>query len=426
MRRRVVVTGLGCLTPVGNDVTTTWNNLLNGVSGVDYITHFDASTFPSKIAGEVKQFDPAALAVDRKLLGYTGRIAQLGIAAALMAVEDAHLAIEKLDPTRVGSSVGASGEYPDIEQLRYYYHFKGNGGWDYRAFADLAHIPSHGVFRRSPHTISLIIAKLFKLLGPNITTHTACASGSYAIGQAFRIIERGDAEVMVTGGTDAISSPLWVAAFGLLGALSTRQVEPQKASRPFDALRDGFVIAEGAAMLILEELDFALHRGAKIYAEIIGYGTSSNATRVTDSPLDGFGPRLAMERAIDDAAISLEDIQYINAHGTSTQQNDQSETTAIKDLFGEYAYEIPISSTKSMTGHLISGAGAVGLLSTILTVKEALIPPTINYDYPDPNCDLDYVPNKMRVKEVNYAQANALGFGGQNSSIVIKKFSQHR
>lgn len=426
MRRRVVITGLGCLTPVGNDVATTWNNLLNGISGVDYITHFDASTFPSKIAGEVKQFDPAALPVDKRLLGYTGRVHQLGIAAALMAVEDAHLVIEKLDPTRVGSSVGASGEYPDIEQLSYYYHFKGDKGWNYKAFADSAHIPSNWVFRRSPHTISPVIAKLFKLLGPNITTHTACASGSYAIGQAFRIIERGDAEVMITGGTDAISSPLWVAAFGLLGALSTRQVEPQKASRPFDAMRDGFVIAEGAGMLILEELNFALNRGARIYAEIIGYGTSSNATRVTDSPLDGLGPRLAMKRAIDDAAISIEDIQYINAHGTSTQQNDQSETTAIKGLFGEYAYKIPVSSIKSMIGHLISGIGAVALLVTILTVKQGLIPPTINYEYPDPDCDLDYVPNKMRVKEVNYALANAFGFGGQNSSLVIKKFTQYR
>ena len=326
MRRRVVITGLGCLTPVGNDVATTWNNLLNGISGVDYITHFDASTFPSKIAGEVKQFDPTALPVDKRLLGYTGRVHQLGIAAALMAVEDAHLVIGKLDPTRVGSSAGASGEYPDIEQLSYYYRFKDGKGWDYKAFANSARIPCHWVFRRSPHTISLVIAKLFKLLGPNITTHTACASGSYAIGRAFRIIDRGDAEVMIAGGTDAISTPLWVAAFGLLGALSTRRVEPQKASRPFDAMRDGFVIAEGAAMLILEELSFALRRGARIYAEIIGYGTSSNATRVTDSPLDGSGPRLAMKRAIDDAGIATEDIQYINAHGTSTLQNDVAET----------------------------------------------------------------------------------------------------
>lgn len=423
MRRRVVVTGLGCLTPVGNDVTTTWNNLLNGVSGVDYITHFDASTFPSKIAGEVKQFDPTALPVDKKLLDYAGRVSQLGIAAALMAVEDANLAIEKLDLTRVGSSVGASGEYPDIEQLSYYHRFKGDGGWDYKAFADSAHIPSTWVFRRSSHTVSLIMAKLFKFLGPNMTTHTACASGSYAIGQAFRVIERGDAEVMITGGTDAISSPLWVAAFGLLGALSTRQIEPQKASRPFDAMRDGFVIGEGAGMLILEELSFALHRGAKIYAEIVGYGTSANATRITDSPQDGFAPRLAMKRAIDDAGIATNDIQYVNAHGTSTQQNDKSETAALKGLFGDHAYKVPVSSIKSMVGHLISGIGAVALLSTIFTVKEGLIPPTINYEYPDPDCDLDYVPNKMRRKDVNYALANAFGFGGQNSSIVVKKFT---
>ncbi len=423
MRRRVVVTGLGCLTPVGNDVTTTWNNLLKGVSGVDYVTHFDASTFPSKIAGEVKQFDPTTLPVDKKLLDYAGRVSQLGIAAALMAVEDAHLAIEELDPPRIGSSVGASGEYPDIEQLNYYYRFRGNKGWDYKAFANSAHIPPTWLFRRSAYTVSCLIAKLFKLSGPNMTIHTACASGSYAIGQAFRVIERGDAEVMITGGTDAISSPLWVAAFALLGALSTRQVEPQKASRPFDALRDGFVIGEGAGMLVLEELGFALRRGARIYAEILGYGTSANATRITDSPLDGFTPGLAMKRAIDDAGISTNDIQYVNAHGTSTQQNDKSETAAIKGLFGEYAYKIPISSIKSMVGHLISSIGAVALISTILTVKEGLIPPTINYEYPDPDCDLDYVPNKMRRKEVNYALANAFGFGGQNSSIVVKKFT---
>lgn len=422
MRRRVVVTGLGCLTPLGNDVATTWNNLLNGTSGIDYITHFDASTFPSKIAGEVKQFDPTTLPVNKKLLPHTRRAHQLGIAAAVMAIEDAQL--EKLEPTKVGASIGASGEYPDLEQLSYYYHFKGDKGWDYKAFAQSAHIPPNWVFQRSPHTVSCLIAKLFKLLGPNITIHTACASGSHAIGQAFRMIERGDAEVMIAGGTDAIGSPLWVAAFALLGALSTRQIEPQKASRPFDAMRDGFVIGEGAGMLILEELSFALHRGAKIYAEIIGYGTSSNAFRVTDSPLDGLGPRLAMKRAIDDAAISPDDIQYINAHGTSTPQNDEAETVAIKGLFGEYAYKIPVSSIKSMAGHLISAAGAVATISSILTVNQGLIPPTINYEYPDPNCDLDYVPNMMRVKEVNYALVNAFGFGGQNASLVIKKFTQ--
>ncbi len=422
MRRRVVITGLGCLTPLGNDVTTTWNNLLKGTSGVDYITHFDASTFPSKIAGEVKQFDPTTIAIDEKLLKYTSRVSQIGIAAALMAIEDAGLVTEKLDPTRIGVSVGASGEYPDLKRLSYYHHFRGNGGWDYKVFADSAHIPSTWVFQRSPHTVSCVIAKSSKVSGPNITTHTACASGSHAIGQAFRIIERGDAEVMIAGGTDAIASPLWVAAFALLGALSSRQIEPQKASRPFDAMRDGFVIAEGAGMLILEELGFALERGAKIYAEMVGYGTSSNAFRVTDSPSDGATIKLAMERAIDDAGIISDDIQYINAHGTSTPQNDIAETAAIKSLFGEYAYEIPISSIKSMTGHLISAAGGVAMLSTTLTVKEGLIPPTINYEYPDPNCDLDYVPNKMRAKEVNYALVNAFGFGGQNACIVLKRF----
>jgi len=391
MRRRVVVTGLGCLTPVGNDVTTTWNNLLNGVSGVDYITHFDASTFPSKIAGEVKQFDPTALPVDKKLLDYAGRVSQLGIAAALMAVEDAHLAIEKLDLTRVGSSVGASGEYPDIEQLSYYHRFKGDGGWDYKAFADSAHIPSTWVFRRSVHTVSLIMAKLFKFLGPNMTIHTACASGSYAIGQAFRVIERGDAEVMITGGTDAISSPLWVAAFGLLGALSSRQIEPQKASRPFDAMRDGFVIGEGAGMLILEELSFALHRGAKIYAEIVPG-----------------------------------QVDYINSEGNATLKNDLSETRTFKKVFGKKAYDIPISTIKPVIGHSGAASSAIELIITALALERGIVPPTINCISGDPECDLDYVPNNYRPKEMQHAISVNKGIGGQNCVFILKEYPSLR
>ncbi len=408
---------------MGNDVTTTWSNLLKGASGIDYITYFDASTFPSKIAGEVKQFEPTAFITDENLLKYTSRIHQLGIAAALMAVEDAHLAIEELDPTRVGASVGATGQYPDLEQLGYYHLFKGDGGWDYKAFADSANIPPTWIFQRSVHTVSCVIAKLFKIFGPNLAMHTACASGSHAIGQGFRIIERGDADVMITGGTDALASPLWVAAFVLLGALSTQKIEPRRASRPFDAKRDGFVIAEGAAMVILEELGSALRRGAKIHAEVVGYGTSANAFRVTDSPPDGSGCTSSMQRAIDDAGISTSDIQYISAHGTSTRQNDAAETVAIKRLFGESAYKIPVSSIKSMVGHLISGAGAMGVLGAALTVRDDAIPPTINYEYPDPDCDLDYVPNEMRNEVVDHAIVNAFGFGGQNVSIVVRKFT---
>lgn len=296
MKKRVVITGLGCFTPVGNSVSTTWNNLVNGVSGVDYLTQFDASTFPSKIGGEVKQFDPNAFISDEQLLKYTSRIHQLGIAAAIMAVENARLIITKIDSSRIGVSLGATGQYPDLKQLSYFYRFKNEKEWDHKTFGKHADISPTWVFQRAMHTVSSVIAKLFKVSGPNVTIHTACASSSHSIGQAFRIIERGDADVMITGGTDAIASPLWVSGFILLGALSTQNIEPQKASRPFDKKRDGFVIAEGSVMLILEELGFALQRGAKIYAEIVGFGSSSNAFRITDLPQDGAGPLLSNEK----------------------------------------------------------------------------------------------------------------------------------
>ena len=420
MNRRVVITGMGCLTPVGNDVETTWQNLLDGISGIDYAKRFDAATFPSKILGEVKGFEPPACS--ENLLKYANRSHQLAIAAGLMAIADACLDMTAIDPVDVGVSVGVCGNYPDLEQLRYYFSFGGDDGWDHQAFAKKARISPTLVFRRSTQTLSCLLAKHLKVFGPNMTSQTACASGAHAIGQAFRIIRRGDAKVMITGGTDAIENPILFSGFALLGALSTRNVEPQKASRPFDAQRDGFIHAEGAGMLVLEALDSALERGAPIYAEIGGCGTSSNAFRVTDFPLDGAGPKLSMERALADAAIRPCNIDYINAHGTSTTQNDISETVAIKKLFGDYAYEIPISSIKSCIGHLVSGAGAVEAIITALTVKEDRIPPTINHEHPDPQCDLDYVPNEMRKKPVNHALSNSFGFGGQSTCLAINKF----
>lgn len=420
MNRRVVITGMGCLTPVGNDVGTTWKNLLDGVSGIDYARCFDASTFPSKILGEIKGFEPPAC--NGNLLKYANRSHQLAITAGLMAVADAGLNIEEIDPVKVGVSTGVCGNYPDLDQLSYYSSFGKDDGWDYQAFAKKARISPTLVFRRSTHTLSCIMARLFKVFGPNMTSQTACASGAHAIGQAYRIIRRGDARIMITGGTDAIENPILFSGFALLGALSTRKIEPEKASRPFDAQRDGFIHAEGAGMLVLEELGSALERGAPIYAEIGGCGTSSNAFRVTDFPLDGAGPKLSMERALADAAIRPSDIDYINAHGTSTTQNDISETVAIKKLFGDYAYEIPVSSIKSCIGHLVSGAGAVEAIITALTVKEDRIPPTINYEHKDPQCDLDYVPNEMREKPVNHAISNSFGFGGQSTCLVISKF----
>lgn len=421
MKKRVVITGMGCLTPVGNDVATTWKNLLAGVSGIDYAKCFDASTFPSKILGEVKGFEPPAS--NGNLLKYANRSHQLGIAAALMAVEDARLDLNEMDPAGVGVSVGVGGNYPDLEQLKYYYGFGSNNGWDHQAFAEKAEISPALIFKRSTHTLSCIMARLFKVFGPNMTSQTACASAAHAIGQAYRMIQRGDAEIMITGGTDAIENPILFTGFALLGALSSRNIEPEKASRPFDAQRDGFIQAEGAGMLVLESLESALERGAPVYAEIGGSGTSSNAYRVTDFPLDGFGPRLSMKRALADAGIEPTDIDYINAHGTSTTQNDISETVAIKTLFGDYAYEIPVSSIKSCIGHLVCGAGAVEAVITAMTVKEDKIPPTINYEHKDPQCDLDYVPNKMREKTVNYALSNSFGFGGQSTCLVINKYT---
>jgi len=420
MNRRVVITGMGCLTPVGNDVATTWQSLLDGVSGIDHARRFDASTFPSKILGEVKGFAPAG---NGNLMQYANRSHQLAIAAGRMAAEDARLDMKAIDPAEVGVSVGVCGNYPDLEQLKYYYSFGRNGGWDHQAFARQARISPTLVFRRSTQTLSCIMARLFKVYGPNMTSQTACASGAHAIGQAYRIIRRGDARMMITGGTDAIENPILFSGFALLGALSTRNIEPQKASRPFDAQRDGFIHAEGSGMLVLEALDSALERGVPIYAEIGGCGTSSNAFRVTDFPLDGAGPRMSMERAIADAAIEPSDIDYINAHGTSTTQNDISETVAIKKLFGDYAYKIPVSSIKSCIGHLVSGAGAVEAITTAMTVREDRIPPTINYEHPDPQCDLDYVPNEMREKTVNHAISNSFGFGGQSTCLLISKFT---
>jgi len=421
MNRRVVITGMGCLTPVGNDVGTTWRNLLDGISGIDYAKCFDASTFPSRILGEVKGFEPPECSGN--LLQYVNRAHQLGIAAGLMAVADARLDMSEIEPTEIGISTGVGGTYPDLDQLQYYRDFGKEDGWDHQAFARNARISPTLVFRRSTQTLSCILAKLFKVSGPNMTSQTACASGAHAIGQAYRIIRRGDARIMITGGTDAIENPVLFSGFALLGALSTRNIEPEKASRPFDAHRDGFIQAEGAGMLVLEELDSALERGAPIYAEIGGSGTSSNAFRVTDFPLDGAGPRMSMERALADAGIRPSDIDYINAHGTSTTQNDISETVAIKTLFGEDAYKIPVSSIKSCIGHLVCGAGAVEAIITALTVKEDRIPPTINYEHKDPQCDLDYVPNEMREKSVQYALSNSFGFGGQSTCLVINKFT---
>ena len=407
MKRRVVVTGLGCLTPVGNDVRTTWQNLLSGVSGIDYASLLDLSTLPVKILGEVKGF-----ALRDYLCGES------------MAGEDAGIAglIRKHGSASVGVSVGVGGSYPDLDQMRYLYNFSRDKRWDKEAFARQARIPAGALFQRSPHTLSCLIAKLWKAGGPNLLSQTACASAGHAIGQAFRLIRYGAARAMIAGGADAITSHLQVAAFVLLGALSTRATDPAKASRPFDAGRDGFVYAEGGAMLILEDLASARERGARIYGEIVGFGSSANAYRVTDFPKDGQGPHLAIERALADAAVAPEEVDYICAHGTATTQNDIAETQAIKRVLGTGAYRTQVSSIKSCIGHLISGAGGINAIAALLATRDNLIPPTINLENPDPLCDLDYTPGRAREKAVRYALSNAFGFGGQNSCLIFKKY----
>ena len=424
-KRRVVVTGLGCLTPIGNDVDAYWDNALKGVSGIDSVANFDASNFPSKIAGEVKGFKTPKVVYKKGIAKYMNRACQLGIEAACMAIEDAGLSTENSDHERVGISVGISGYYPDLDVLRYCYDFRKDDNWDYRRFAASGRVSPCWIFNQGmANVLPCMIAKLFKFGGPNLVCQSACASGAHAIGEAFRMIKRGDADVVVSGGSDSLVTTLEMTVFMLLYTLSTRKCQPEEASCPFDEKRDGFVMSEGAAMLVLEELNHALKRNAKIYAEIIGYGTSCNAFRITDTPLDGEAPALAIKRAFDAAGVSPTDIDYINAHGTSTQQNDIAETTAIKGVFDEYAYQIPVTAVKSFIGHTISASGPIGLLTSILAHKHDAIPPTINLKNPDPYCDLDYVPNKMRKKVVSYAITNAFGFGGQNVCIVTKKLDE--
>lgn len=407
MARRVVITGLGTLNPLGNDVAATWDNTINGVSGIMPITHFDASEFKTQFAGEVKEFDPVAL-FGRKEARRLERISQLALAAAEQALQDARLD-GAVDHDRVGVALGS-------------------GVGALSAMVDNADtLREKGPNRVSPFFIpmmlpdtpaaSISIAHGFR--GPNMAIATACASGNNALGEAARIIQRGEADVMVAGGAEACILPLAVAAFSVMGALSTRNEAPELASRPFDKDRDGFVTSEGAAILILEDLDHAQARGARIYGEFLGYGSSADAYHISMPANDGGGAALAMQRALDDAGLGSEGIDYINAHGTSTPLNDKSETLAIKNVFGERAYDIPISSTKSMHGHLLGAAGALEALICLKALEEGVLPPTINYETPDADCDLDYVPNTARPASLRTAMSNGFGLGGHNASIVL-------
>ncbi|MBN1160600.1 MAG: beta-ketoacyl-ACP synthase II [Dehalococcoidales bacterium] len=410
---RVVVTGIGALTPLGLDMPTTWENLIAGKSGVGYITLFDASNMEVKIAGEVKGFDPNNY-INRKDIRRMDRFAQLAVAAGFQAVKDANLRIDESNKDDIGVFIGS-----------------GIGGLT-TLFDQARILVEKGPDRVSPFLAPMMIADIaaaqisiaLRVRGPNMCMTSACSSGSDAIGLAVEYIKNGIAQVMIAGGSEAIINPLGITAFGQLKALSTRNDAPEKASRPFDKDRDGFILSEGSVVLILEKLDHALKRDANILAEIVGYGATADSFHVTQPLESGEGAAKAMQLAMKRGNIKPEEIDYINAHGTSTQLNDVMETRALKIAFGKRAYNIPISSTKSMTGHLIGCAGSLEPAVCIMTILKGIVPPTINYENPDPECDLDYVPNTARQVKVNTALTNSFGFGGHNSVLILRKYAE--
>ncbi len=409
--RRVVVTGLGVVTPVGIGVEAFWESLIKGVSGISRITRFDASRHDCQIAGEVRGFDPLAY-VEKKDVKKMDLFVHYSLAAGLMAVQDAGLRIDDSNRERIGVFVGTGmGGLPVIEEMHKVLLERGPGRLS--AFF----VPSI-ITNMASGQLSMRLG----LKGPNSCVSTACATGSHAIGDSFKIIQRGDADVMLAGGSEAVITPLTIGGFAAMKALSTRNHEPEKASRPFDRERDGFVVGEGAGIVVLEALEYALARGARIYAEIKGYGMSADAYHVTAPAPNGEGAVRAMRLALKDANLNPTDIDYINAHATSTPAGDLNESQAIKTVFGEHAYSLAVSSIKSMTGHLLGAAGGVEAVATVLTIFHGIIPPTINYEYPDPGCDLDYVPNKCREATVRGALSNSFGFGGTNATLVLTRY----
>lgn len=411
MRRRVVITGLGMVSPLGIGVEKTWQALIQGKSGVVRITKFDPTGFDTQIAAEVKDFVPENF-MEKKEIKRMDIFIQYAMASAMMAMEDAQLPITPQNADRVGVVVGAGlGGLTTIESFHKILMEKGPGR------ISPFFIPAL-IVNEAPGQISI----RFGAKGPNYSVVTACATGNHNIGDAWRMIQRGDADAIIAGGVEATITPLAVSGFNAMKALSTRNHEPEKASRPFDKDRDGFVMGEGCGIIILEEMNQALDRGAKIYAEIIGYGLNGDAYHITAPAPDGEGAARCMAMALKSAGISPEEVDYINAHGTSTDYNDLYETMAIKAVFKEHAKKLAVSSTKSMTGHLLGGAGGVEAIFTVLTIHRGVIPPTINYDIPDPECDLDYVPNVARMADVRVALSNSFGFGGTNAVLIFKKF----
>ena len=426
MKRRAVITGLGLVTPLGLNVKTTWDNIIRGQSGIGYISLFDASTFPVRIAAEVKGFDDSVVSVPEAARHFAGRATKFCLAATNEALQHSQLELGSIEPARVGISLGASEETYTLS--RFGDAFVAEDIYNLLAHNDQSHLRRSKhlghiwPLRKSAHITSQIVSLAYGVKGPSSASSTACASSTHAVGKALRMIEYGDADMVIAGGADSCISEFSVAGFYLLGALSENNKNPERASRPFDLRRNGFVLAEGAGILIVEELHHALARGAPIVAELKGFGASSNSYRITDSPPDGRGPDQAMQSAIDDGGLQPRDVDHINAHGTSTVINDRSETLAIKKIFGERAYTIPITANKSMLGHSIAGAGAIELIISVLTIQHGIIPPTSNYHVKDPDCDLDYVPNEKRVCEVNTVLSNSFAFGGQNASLVVTRF----
>ena len=419
LTRRVVVTGLGLVTPVGNSVEATWTALMSGQTGVDYIKRFDTEKFSVKFAAEVKDFDPLKF-IPKKEARKMGAFIHYAIAASMEAMAGA------------GFELTEEGKFPpELAESAGTYISSGIG--DFWAIErEHSKLIDEGPDRVSPFFIVSAIVNLaagqvsirFGAKGPNSATATACAAGAHAIGDSFKIIQRGDADIMIAGGAESAITPMSLAGFASMRALSTRNDDPLHASRPFDADRDGFVIGEGAGIMILEELELAKQRGAKIYAELVGYGMAADAFHLTMPDETGSGARRVMQKTIKDAGIAPEQVGYINAHGTSTPYNDKFETLAIRETFGAHAYKLAVSSTKSMTGHLLGAAGGIESVFSVLAIHRNTLPPTINYDNPDPDCDLDYVPNEPRQKEVEYALSNSFGFGGTNAALLFKRYDE--
>ncbi|MCI0378217.1 MAG: beta-ketoacyl-[acyl-carrier-protein] synthase family protein [Gemmataceae bacterium] len=428
MRKRVVITGMGAITPLGNDVESLYRTQLEGKSGVAPITSFDASTFPTRFAAEVKNFDLGKFVKDPERWQDSGPNSCFAAGAAQQALADADLLDNAhVDRTRMGVYLGSGEGIQDFDNMIYLIaqtYLADKNAVEAGGFTQggLQRFHAGREFEQELHTTPAHLAHTFHLDGPNYNCLTACAASSQALGEACELIRQGEADVMLSGGAHSMIHPFGVTGFNLLTALSTHNQAPQKASRPFDLNRDGFVLGEGAGMLVLEELVHAKKRGATIYAELTGYGSTADAFRITDSHPDGRGAMACIEQALADSGLPPAAVGYINAHGTSTKVNDAAETIAIKKVFGNDAYTIPVSSSKSMLGHLIAAAGAVELITCVLAIRRGVLPPTINYETPDPDCDLDYVPNQAREKKVDHVLSNSFGFGGQNVSLIVSRF----